>query len=202
MCQRSVSNILNLKQKTHRKSANYEVSPYKQRPRRVRTLENITFVDNETNKEDPMSQKSMAKTLKCCGRSIQDIIDKDLNKQMVKKSKVHSINAKQMQQRKTVSRRLYERYLAGNRYKYIVTLDESYIYMSNTGGKRNIYYKKRDSIDDKSWVKVRERHPNGFMIVGAVSYNGKFRLIKVPKNIKINSNYYEIRLKTDLSTNY
>ena len=39
-------------------------------------------------------------------------------------------------------------------------------------------------------MKVRESLPKGFMIVAAVSYLGKLKLVKVQKNVKINSVYY------------
>ena len=43
--------------------------------------------------------------------------------------------------------------------------------LSNTGGKRFIYYIDRKTLNDKNFVKLRERHPKGFMIVAAISYN-------------------------------
>ena len=107
-------------------------------------------MDNETEKENPLSHNSMAQKLKCSRQSIGDIINKDLNKKLRKKTKVHSLNAKQMNQRKTVTRRLYEKYLAKNKYKYVVTLDEAWIYLSNTCGQRSIYYVRRGEMDEKT----------------------------------------------------
>jgi hypothetical protein len=188
--QMTISRVLNMKTKSSRKSAGLVVSPNKRRPLRVRTDANISFVERETEKENPPTLKSMAKDIDCSIGSVQDIISKDLNKKVRKKQKIHSLNARQMKQRKTAARRLYEKYLAKNRYKFIVSLDESWIYMSNTGGQRGIYYVRRGQMDDKNFTKVRERHPQGFMIAAAVSYSGKLTLIRVQKKAKINSDYY------------
>lgn len=187
----TISRVLNNKTKSSRKSAGHVVSPHKPRcPLRVRTEDNIAFVDKETEKENPLSLRSMAKVLKCSPKTIHTIIHKDLNKIVRKKRRIHSLNSRQMMQRKSAARRLYEKYLAKNRFKFIVSEDESWIYMDNTGGKRGIYYIRKGQMDDKQFGKVMERHPKGFMIAAAVSYMGKLPLIRVQKSAKINSTYY------------
>ena len=74
--------------------------------------------------------------------------------------------------------------------KFIVTLDEAYVYLSDTGGKRSIYYVDRNKVNEKNFVKFRERHPKGFMIVAAVSYNGKIHLSRIDPKVKMNSKIY------------
>ena len=170
------------------------VSPRKRYPLRVRTEDNIKFVDQETEKENPPSQTAMAKKIKCSQSLVNRIINKDLKKKLAKKSKVQSLNANQMNQRKGAARRLYEKYLAKNRFKYVVTLYEAYVYMDNTGGQRSIYYVRRGKMNDKNFVKFRESHPKGFMIVAAICYQGKVRLFRVEPKVKINSDYYSERV--------
>ena len=82
----TISRVLNKVTKNCKKTAGIVVSPYKRRLNRVRTENNIKFVDNETEKENALTHNSMAKILKCSLQSIGDIINKDLNKKIKKKN--------------------------------------------------------------------------------------------------------------------
>jgi len=120
------------------------------------------------------------------------LINKDINLKLAKKSKVHKLSPNHIAERKTNCRRLYENHLAGDKWKFVVTIDEAWIHMSDTNKKRSIYYHKRGDKDRQIWFKeCFESYPKGFMIVAGFCYKGKLKLKKVEPNTKINSNYYQ-----------
>ena len=58
--------------------------------------------------------------------------------------------------------------------------------------KRSIYYKKRGEKYICPWFKEsKESYPKGFMIVAGFSYNGKLKIRKAAKSVKINATYYQ-----------
>ena len=60
---------------------------------------------------------------------------------------------KHISQHKTVLRLLHENYLAGEKQKYIVTVDEAWTYLSDHNRKRLIYYWKRGEKDLPCWFR-------------------------------------------------
>src|SRR5882757_2742552 len=121
--------------------------------------------------------------------TLRRVITLNLKQKLIKKAKVQALTAVHKQRRKTVARKLYERYLSKDKYKNVVTIDEAWIYMHNTGRRRGVYYAKQDRSDDKHWVRFREQNPKGFMVIAGVCYNGKLRLKKVDPKTKIDSKY-------------
>jgi [histone H3]-lysine36 N-dimethyltransferase SETMAR len=185
-----ISRVINLKTKKSKRLALMEVSPNKPRGLVVRTPEVIRKTRAMLKAEHPLTQKTMANKLKISPRSLRRVIKENLKRKVVKKSRVHSLNEIQKRRRKTAARMLYELYLSGDKYKKVVTVDEAWVYMHNTGRRRSIYYALQDRSDDKHWVRFREQNPKGFMIVAGVCFNGKLLLKKVEPKVKINSNYY------------
>ncbi|GFU74217.1 transposase [Trichonephila clavipes] len=58
--------------------------------------------------------------------------------------------------------------------------------------KRSIFYNSIDGNDHTKWLRqLREKFPNGFMIVEGFSNNGKLKIKKVSNKSKINSLYYQ-----------
>ena len=91
--------------------------------------------------------------------------------------KALSEKPKHIAERRTNCRLLYEHHLAAERWKFVVTLDETWVYLNNCDKKRSIYYKKRGEKDICPWFKEsKESYPKGFMIVAGFSYNSKLKI--------------------------
>lgn len=73
-----------------------------------------------------------------------------------------------------------------------MTLDEALFYVEDCkNGKRRICYVKRGQNVPSRWVlEKKESFQRSFMVVGAMSGRGTLPLIRVPKNVKINSKFY------------
>jgi hypothetical protein len=111
--------------------------------------------------------------------------------EMRKKRKVHKLTDDHCANRKTNCRKLYERHLAKDRSEYVVTLDESYIYLSYCNGISKICYVQRGEQTPEEWVNdCKENFPIGFMIVGALTGRGPLPLIRVPPKVKMSAKYY------------
>lgn len=144
------------------------------------------------NKENPMSQRNVAARLNISQSTVNRIIKTKLNLKMRKKTKVHVLSQKHIKERKTKCRKLYENHLAGQKWKYIVTLDEAWIYLNDCNQPRAIYYVKNEFKGVKDWVKqCRERFSKGFMVVAGFCAQGKLRIRRVDNKIKINSEFYQ-----------
>ncbi|UYV82387.1 hypothetical protein LAZ67_21001905 [Cordylochernes scorpioides] len=96
---------------------------------------------------------------------------------------------------------LYEKYLAGEKWKNVVTLDETWVYLNDSNQPRAICYVNSQINTFQNWVKqCKESFSNVFMIVACFCYNGKLPLKKVDPNVKINSQIYQ-RLILDILFN-
>lgn len=161
-------------------------------PRIKRTSALIRKVAEKVRKENPPTIKSMSRSFKTSARTIHKIIHEDLKLIKRKKGRVHTLTQRHRSERTTNCRLLYENYLAGDKWQFIVTLDEAWFYLSNCGKKRSIYYEK---IGKKSTYKhYREGHESfskGFMVAAGYCSKEKLRLIKVDNKVKINSQYYQ-----------
>lgn len=189
---RKISDIINKKGKK-RQSLHLTGKKVKNAyPTKVRTPLIISKVASHVLKENPTPQRTIAKSLNISIGTVNKIIKSDLKLIKTKKHDVHRLTPKHVSQRKTMCRLLYENYLAGEKWKYVVTIDEAWIYLSDCNRKRSIYYRKRGEKDINCWFREnKESFAKGFMVITGFSYNGKLKIRKVEKNVKINSDYYQ-----------
>jgi inhibitor of nuclear factor kappa-B kinase subunit alpha len=107
-----------------------------------------------------------------------------------KKYKVHALSDAQVRQRLERAPRLLK-WIGGSKWKYVVTLDEAWVYLTHVNGQRQLYYKFRGKSTPESWTKFwRQKHPKGVMFVAGISYRGQTKLRFVPPGAKINSDFY------------
>ena len=62
--------------------------------------------------------------------------------------------------------------------------------LSNCAGKRKICYVREGQDVPKDWVVDHENFFKTFMVIGAITGRGTLRLIRVPKKVKVNAQYY------------
>jgi hypothetical protein len=159
---------------------------------KVRTKQNINKIAKIINVENVPTQFHMAKLLKTTPTTVGKIIHHDLGLKTKFKRKVHRLTLKHQQERKTNARKLYENHLSGEKWKYVVTIDESWVYLSDCNQKRKIYYSKPGKNNIGKWpLEAKESFSKGFMVVAGFCYNGKLEIRKIPSNTKVNSEYYQ-----------
>ena len=92
--------------------------------------------------------------------------------------------------------RLYKKYLAGEKCKWTVTIDESWIRLKYDGHTRSFCYVKRGQKVPKEWVKqTRTLWERKFMVIAVMTYYGTIPLFKVPKGKTMTAvNYIKIVL--------
>lgn len=112
-------------------------------PKKKRTTANVVKVRSLILKENPATQRSVAKSIKCALSTVNKIINSDLSLKKAKKFNVHRLLPKHIADRKTRCRKLYENHLSGEKWKNVVTIDESWVYLSDCDKKRAVYYRKR-----------------------------------------------------------
>jgi hypothetical protein len=179
---------------TQNNSLNKISTPSKQHIAPKRSADTIKKVFKMVSKENPNTIRNISNKLNISLGTVHNIIHKNLNLSKRKKGKVHKLTAMQRQQRKTSCRLLYEGYLAKDRWKNIVSIDEAWFYVTDCNKKRSIYYKEKGKMDahaQKPYTERRESFAKGFMVVAGFCYKGKLRLRKVATKVKINSDYYQ-----------
>lgn len=196
-----ISNIINRKGKNRQSLFLHGKKTPNEYPKKVRTVSNVSKVKSLVTRENPPTQKSIAKSLDTSVATINKIINQDLQLKKAKKHNVHQLLPRHVAQRKTFCRILYENHLAGDKWKYIVTLDEAWVYLNDCNKKRSIYYRKRGEKNVQTWFRqCKESFSKGFMIVAGFSYNGKLKIRRVEKNVKINSSYYQEKVLRPIFT--
>ena len=186
----SISHILNSKGLRRESAKNGVPVPPKCQPCSVRSSKVIQKVALLVKKENPLSQREIAKRTGVSARTVRRIIHEDLGKVTRKKALVHVLKPKHVQNRKTNCRKLYETKLAGQKSEFAVTLDEALFYLQDCNGIRRICYVDSPEEVEKFVVEKQERFGDKFMVVGARRGRGVLPLVKVPKNVKINAEWY------------
>ena len=70
------------------------------------------------------------------------MIHQDLQLKKVKKHNVHQLLLRHVAQRRTFCRILYETYLPGDKWKYIVTIGEAWVYLRDCNEKEFCFLSK------------------------------------------------------------
>src|SRR5215469_1208757 len=122
------------------------------RERKVRTRNTIKAVEKLVNCENPSTYRVIQKKMPCSLRTINRIIHEDLALKTRRKKKVHRLKPQDKKIRKCSCRILYERYLAGDKSEFIVTLDEAWFYLSDSNKKRKNCYVKRGDRIPEDWI--------------------------------------------------
>ena len=157
---------------------------------KVRTPEVIKQVKRDLSGAKPLSQRKVANKRQVSTRTVRRIIKEDLQGGLRKKYRVHALSDKQAAQRLRIGPEFLE-YLEGEKFKKIITVDECWIYLTNTGGNRKIYYEFKGEKTEDSWRMFWSKlHPEGVMCFMGVSWYGKTELRFVEPKAKINADYY------------
>lgn len=194
-----VSNVLNNKRKSEIPANLDEPGPSRQRTAPKRTQHIVQKVRKFVTKENPSTQRAIAQRVGVSQTTVHKIIHKDLHLEKRFKSRVHKLLPRHVAERRTNCRKLYEGYLAGDKWQYVVTLDEAYVYLSDCNKPRAIYYRKKGQKSFQSWYKeCRETFSKGFMIIAGYCSRGKLTLRRVSAKVKINSAYFQQEVLTPL----
>jgi hypothetical protein len=87
--------------------------------------------------------------------------------------------------------------------EFVVTLDESWIELSDCNRKRRICYISKEKNTPENWVYERkESFPPKFTVIGNITGRGVLPLIDVPDNTKVDSHYYIDYVLTPLVYKY
>ncbi|KMQ81781.1 transposase, partial [Lasius niger] len=148
---------------------------------------------------NPATQRTIAIKLGISLKTVNTIINQDLKLEKLHKSRVHQLLPRHISERRTNSRKLYENYLAGDRWKFVVTLDEAYVYLSDCNKPRAIYYRPKGEKNFQTWyLECKETFSKGFIIIAGYSYDGKLIIRRVHKNAKVNPAYYQTEVLTPI----
>lgn len=172
-----------------------EPGPSRRRHAPSRTAEVVRKVKRLVTGENPKTQRSVAKAVKVSQSTVHNIIRKDLQLEKRHKSRVHKLLPRHIAERRTNCRKLYEGYLAADKWQFVVTLDEAYIYLSDCNKPRAIFYKPKGEKTFTKWYKeCRETFSKGFMIIAGYCARGKLEIRKVAPKVKVNSAYYQAQV--------
>lgn len=186
----TIYNIINGNGKKRESKLNGSEWKY-QRERKVLTPEVLNTIKRKFDSKNPPTFRGLSNRLKIPKSTISDGVIKCLNKKKRMKTKVHILTPKDIKNRKTNARKLYENFLSGKKSRFVVTLDEAYIHVRQDGKETRHYYVDNDMIlNENVPIPVNENFPEQFMIVGAMTEERTFPLIRVPSKTKCNAHYY------------
>lgn len=160
------------------------------RPSKV-TGKVLKMIERRVSVENPMTQKSIALQVNVCQATVHNVIHNVLDREKRKKTVTHVVNANERKNRKRNCWKLYKYQLAGDKCIFVVTLDESWIRLKVDGGVTSFCYVKRGETVPKEWIKSsRTLWEEKFMVIGVMTYNRTFPLIRVPKGTNVDSEFY------------
>ena len=154
------------------------IPPQNQRPARIKAL--VKKVAKDINNPNPPPQKQMAMKHKVSASTVRRIIDKDCDAELRRKYTVHALSDKQAQQRLDRGPN-FLKYLKGEKWKFIVTIDEFWIYSTYVNGQRKVPYERRGGENCDKWRKYcKQKHPKGIMCAAGISFRGPTGMYLIP----------------------
>lgn len=127
----------------------------------------------------------MAKRLKLGEVTISRAIHEHLRLKTVLKASARALRPQHIAKRKSKGSELYERHQTGNRCKFVMTVDEAWMYLSHCGKVSTTTYRGVDAKDGNHFVRqCEESLQKDFMIVTGFSYGGKLTIRRV-ENLKL-----------------
>jgi hypothetical protein len=143
-------------------------------------------------KENPPTQRSLANRLSISQSTVSRIISRNLNLQKHHKALGHYLTDKHVKERFKNSRKLYEKHLSGDKWQWVVTLDEAWVYLNDTNKPRAIFYRDKGCKGRSNFVmQCKEKFSKGFMVVAGYCSRGILPIRRVASNAKINSAYFQ-----------
>lgn len=167
-----------------------KVKPKRSRP--SRPLATVKVIKRLARQENPPTQKTMAFKAGTSASTVNRVIHDDLRLRKRFKARGHALSARHISERKTNARKLYERHLSGDKWRFVVTLDEAWIYLNDCGKTRAIFYRPKDAKGRADWIReCKESFSKGFMIIAGYCSKGRLQIRRVAKNVKVNAKYYQ-----------
>lgn len=162
-----------------------------QRENTVLTGEVLKVLKKRFKTEDPPTFRDLSNSINIPKSTIHHGVTKCLRMKSKQKTKVHVLKPEDKKNRHTNSWKLYRNVLSGPKSRFVVTLDEAYINVRQRGKKRNHFYVDvGEKLMDNVPLPVNENFPEHFMIVGAMTEERTFPLMKVPDKVKCNAQFY------------
>ena len=162
----------------------------KQNLPKVRSPANIRKVDKATTGPNCLTQREMVKRFGLSKGTIHTILKKDLKKKLHKKVKTHALSDAQVEKRRVFAPRLLEKLKRG-KWKYVISIDESWISMNNINRRRSIHWARiGENVPQITRKKFACSHPKKFMFTAGICSRGKTRLYFVPDRTKVNRWYF------------
>lgn len=182
--------LLVLQGKGKKREARRRGLKYKcQRKSPVLTKEVLNRIKKKVLNKGSVCFEELSKQVKLPPTTVKRAVKKRLKLKRQKKVKVHHLEPRDMKNRKTNSRKLYD-VLRGERSKYVVSLDESRIYFNSGAKGGDYYYVEPKKEGEKKVQDVKECYPKNFMIIGSMTENTTFPLMKVPTKVTVDAKYY------------
>lgn len=103
----------------------------------------LKLVDRKTSVKNPTPQRIIAFQAGISQSKVHEVIYNDLNKEKREKTTTHVLNSKDKKNRKSNCWKLYRDHLSGEKCKFVVTLDESWIRLKVDGGTTPFSYVKK-----------------------------------------------------------
>lgn len=138
----TISNVVNqCKNQPAQQRGRQEKSTWK-RSQPTRPEGVVRGIRDEMLRENAPIQRSTANRKGIPQRTVGRIIHHNLGLERRHKARGYRLNERRIQERLVNSRKLYEQCLAGEKWQWVVTLDEAWIYLDDTNKPRAIFYKK------------------------------------------------------------
>jgi hypothetical protein len=161
----------------------------------VRTPALIKKVKNLLNRPNPYTQPDIGRMLGVSQSTVRNIAKFDLGGEVRKKTRTHALSDKHVAQRVAKSPRSLNQ-IHRQKWKFIISIDDAWCYMSHVNGCRRIYYKFRGNKREPSkFLKIlQQKRPKGVMFVAGISSRDLTAIRFVPPNTKVNSAFYTYKI--------
>jgi len=172
-------------------------SPIKKCPPRVVTPAIVRKVTRMARRRNPPGFRDIDSSAGLSPRTVRRILAKS-KLELRRKTTVYKLKLAHMQNRKTNCRKLYRNWISGNKWSYVVTLDEAMFGLHNTNGQRKICYIPSGQDVPEDWVVNKDNFSVSVMVVAAISGIGTLPLRVVDSKSNMNADYYIKNILTPL----
>ncbi|OQV13804.1 hypothetical protein BV898_12023 [Hypsibius exemplaris] len=167
----SKTTVLKVCDKFEKKRSGIPLAPVKKWNRGTPKLRNLAFilkVKRNIKVASPPSITQLTKDNQVSKSTIQRIIKQDVERKLRKKYHIHALSNKEILQRLQRGPHFLG-FLGSTKLRYILTVDEAWVYLDTTNGVRRVYYEIKGARTPESWTKFcKKSHPVGVIFFGGI----------------------------------
>ena len=190
--ERTVTNVLNREAKAASNNSGRGPLPKKRKPPKTGNSKVIKKIKDYSAKDNAAPQTEMARRTKVSQMTVCRVINKKLDRKLIKKKTIKRFNAAMIDKRKKRAKP-FAALVAGKNKEFILTLDEALLPLNFMNGQTTHSYQPRkvsERSQNQPVATSAPQFPRSIMYAAGFTWRGQTRFYHIPENSKMNAEVF------------